>query len=103
MFFQKNKKKEYSEISEENLNINSDYFNIFQKEFKNMFQTNNTNDINIIDNVDNINNNDLKIHPKINSNEILKNAHTKSNKKNILLDDKDIFFINTFYKYISNK
>jgi hypothetical protein len=40
MFYQK-KKKEYSEVSENKLNINSEYFNIFQNELKKLFPNEN--------------------------------------------------------------
>ena len=88
----KTKKKEYSEISESKLNINSDYFNIFQNELKNLFSSdknNNTKNNNIENN--NINENILTE----------KNTITNNNNINIELDDNDIFFINMFVKHIN--
>lgn len=73
------KKKHYSEVSESKKNINSDYYNIFENEFKKMFSDNT-----IIKDIIKSNNNDVV-------------------KKKIELDDKDIFFINLFSNYVKNK
>jgi hypothetical protein len=88
----KTKKKEYSEISESKLNINSDYFNIFQNELKNLFSSDKNNIIEN-NNIENIN---------INENILTeKNTTTNNNNINIELDDNDIFFINMFVKHIN--
>ena len=88
----KTKKKEYSEISESKLNINSDYFNIFQNELKNLFSSDKNNIIED-NNIENIN---------INENILMeKNTTTNNNNINIELDDNDIFFINMFVKHIN--
>ena len=72
MFFEK-KKKVYSEVSDVNKNINSDYFNVFQNEFKNMFY-----------------------NETINNNETIKSHSVK-------LTNNDIVFIHLFSKYIKKK
>lgn len=75
MFYEK-KKKVYSEVSDTNKNINSDYFFIFQNELKKMFHDNTE----------------------------TKNVETKNvETKNIELTNDDIVFINLFSKYIKNK
>jgi len=87
------KKKHYSEVSESNKNINSDYYDIFKNEFKNMF----SNDTMINDNIksDNIKPDNIKPdNIKSDNNNI---------KKKIELNDKDIFFINLFSNYVKNK
>lgn len=76
MFYEK-KKKNYSEVSDTNKNINSDYFNIFKNEFKKMFPINTET------------NNEIKI--------------VDTETVNIELDNNDIVFINIFSKYIKNK
>lgn len=94
--FNDKKKKNYSEVSDTNKNINSDYFNVFQNEFKKMFPNSiETNDIKINDIKINDNEaNDIKVNDK-ESNDI--------NFNNIELDNNDIVFINLFSKYIKNK
>lgn len=86
MLYEK-KKKNYSEVSDTNKNINSDYYNIFQNEFKKMFSI--SNPINIeADN--NIKIDDIEADNNIEANYIE-------------LDNNDIVFINLFSKYIKNK
>lgn len=87
--FEKKKKKEYSEVSETGLNINSDYFKILHKEFKSLFVEKNTNSD--ADNNNNINNNG---ETSIKLDDVPNNE--------IDLDNKDIFYIGLFSKYISN-
>ena len=110
MFYQK--KKEYSEISESNLNINSDYFNIFQNELKNLFPNNNknnnkNNDKNCVI-LESNTHNDIDINTKINCSLMPKKIHKIENRminsdfKNIELNNTDIFFINMFIKHIKN-
>lgn len=85
MFYEK-KKKVYSEVSDTNKNINSDYFNIFQYELKKMFH-------------DNTETNNVET-----KNIELTNDEMKNDKiKNIKLTNEDIVFINLFSKYIKNK
>jgi hypothetical protein len=90
----KTKKKEYSEISESKLNINSDYFNIFQNELKNLFSSDKNNIIEN-NNIENININENILTEK---NIVVNN---NNNNINIELDDNDIFFINMFVKHIN--
>lgn len=87
--FEKKKKKEYSEVSETGLNINSDYFKILHKEFKSLFVEKNTDSD--TDNNDDINNN---------CETSIKLDNVQNNE--IDLDNKDIFYIGLFSKYISN-
>jgi hypothetical protein len=99
----KTKKKEYSEVSESKLNINSDYFNIFQNELKNLFSSDKNNIIEN-NNIENININENNNIENININENIlteKNTTTNNNNINIELDDNDIFFINMFVKHIN--
>ena len=98
MFYQK-KKKEYSEVSDNKLNINSDYFNIFQNELKNIFNNNND----VINKTNNEVNNDVinKTNNDVNINLIKKMFNT--NYKNIELNNNDIFFLNLFINHIGNK
>lgn len=128
--FYKNKKKEYSEVSESKLNINSDYFNIFQNEFKKYFPNNNINDdtinkhdhlnknYNSADNNNIINvNNDINTNTntntktktntnintikEINNKFLNKNTMVNDTFKNVELDNNDIFFINLFVQHIN--
>ena len=86
MFYEK-KKKIYSEVSDTNKNINCDYYNLFQNEFKKMFSDNDNQANNI----------------QINDNQA-NNIQTDNNKiNNIKLNNDDIVFINLFSKYIKNK
>lgn len=90
MFYEK-KKKVYSEVSDTKKNINSDYYNMFQTEFKKMFPTNEE-----IPNEE-IPNGDM-------SNEEVSNKKMPNEKiPNIKLTNDDIVFINLFSKYIKNK
>lgn len=81
MFYDK-KKKVYSEVSDTNKNINSDYFNVFQNEFKNLFCNQSLNNIK-------------------NDTEIIESDIIKSSCLD--LTNNDIVFINLFSKYIKNK
>lgn len=83
MFFEK-KKKVFSEVSDANKNINSDWFDIFQNEFKNMF---NPNDPNYSDST--------KIEKS-------QKPETNNNLKSIELEEQDIFYIQIFSQYIKN-
>ncbi len=127
MFYQK-KKKEYSEVSESKLNINSDYFNIFQYEFKKYFSNDKNDNKNYIGGENISNNNDdgetnnidksvntienIKENTMENTNiladnnnktNITNNSKTMVNTsfKNVELEDNDIFFINLFTQYIN--
>lgn len=100
MFYQK-KKKEYSEVSENKLNINSDYFDIFQNELKNIFNNNNNDQITNYQPANDTITNDLVINSAENNNSIRKMFNT--NYKNIELNNNDIFFLNRFINFISNK
>lgn len=100
MFYQK-KKKEYSEVSENKLNINSDYFDIFQNELKNIFNNNNNDQITNYQPANDTITNDLVINSAENNNSIRKMFNT--NYKNIELNNNDIFFLNQFINFISNK
>jgi len=109
MFYHK-KKKEYSEVSENKLNINSDYFNIFQNELKNIFNKNNNEVINqTIDQTINDKVNNKKIYNDVNNEATnnLNNNFTKkmfnTNYKNIELNNNDIFLLNMFINYIENQ
>lgn len=113
MFYKK--KKEYSEVSETNLNINSDYFKIFQNELKNIFPNDINNNTNLNYNSDNIDI-DNKISDNLNkniedtfiSNKNLNCKDFSNNKminesfKKVSLDKYDIFIINMFVKHFKN-
>lgn len=95
MFYEK-KKKVYSEVSDTKKNINSDYYNMFQTEFKKMFPTN-----------EEMPNGDMSNEEVSNeevSNEKIPNEKIPNEKMpNIKLTNDDIVFINLFSKYIKNK
>lgn len=109
MFYDK-KKKIYSEVSETNKNINSDYYNIFQSEFKKMFSTNQltqlerseqlakvdlTEQVEYTEPVKSINLNNLNITQKP--------KFVNEKYETVELDNVDIFFINLFSEYVINK
>lgn len=90
MFFEKKKKKDYSEVSDTKKIINSDYFNMFQSEFKKMFSDKNSDK-------------NLEINKNLETNNQFNTNNKVKNKINIEIDDNDIFFINLFSKYMKNK
>lgn len=93
------KKKEYSEISETGLNINSDYFKILHKEFKSLFVEKNNDDLNNNDLNNNVSieTNNINVEQKLN----IKLSNLPNNK--IELNNQDIFYIGLFSRYITNK
>lgn len=98
MFHPKNKKL-YSEVSDTKKNINSDYFNIFQSELKNLFPENKIKTI--IDNKESISNNIINNETNNKTNNE-KNKFTNKNKCDIEIDNQDVFFINLFSNHIKN-
>lgn len=109
MFYQK-KKKEYSEVSESKININSDYFNVLKNEFNNFFSKKKNDDINILKSNDiNINSNENQttqkneINNKTKIENKMENKMSNLNYKNIEINDNDVFFINMISKHIKTK
>lgn len=87
------KKKHYSEVSESKKNINSDYYDIFENEFKKLFSSNQKEN--------------KQIENKQTENEQKENKQTENKQtENIVkidINERDIFFINLFSKHIKDK
>ncbi len=104
------KKKNYSEVSENNLNINSDYFNIFQNELKNIFNDNSINnnpfcnhensDVNKNICTDILMDKMIDKPTKPNNSDTFNKFDKLQNYKNIELNDNDVFFINLINKHM---
>lgn len=92
MFFEK-KKNIFSEVSDTNKNINSDYYNVFQNEFKKLFQSQNNDELIMNDKNIPIENDHIK---NLNVEDNISN-----NFKSVSINDNDIFFINLFSKYLT--
>ena len=105
MFFIK-KNKEFSEVPENDLKINKEYYDLFQNELNELFNYNkkyNNVDSNNIssNNIDsnNIDSNNIDSNNNINN---INNITKIDKKKNINLDKNDIINIKMFIQHIKN-
>ena len=107
-----NIKKEFSEVSEKDLNINQEFFNLFQNELNNIYNKesviNDLNQTNLINQNDTIYNKHKKMDKyakNLKKIKVKKNQIDTSNidKNNIIkIDEQDIFIIKLLINYFTN-
>lgn len=117
------KKKEYSEVSDKDLKINSEYFNLFQNELNQILVSNKHNNVTksndlevnsvktisennnkqiLTQDVDKKDNNQKIKNKKFDNKKILDNNEKNINKDIIKIDDKDILAIKMLIDFFRN-